>query len=156
MAALRRLLATSAGSGWVVTYRALAGEVDVAELEADAALGPFALTRTPGEGLDLSVHPVGGELERHRFGFTQPVAGSGTVSLGDVRAVLVPGLAFDRCGARLGHGSGYYDRFLARLPASAWRVGVARYDVVVDALPVEPHDVALTHLVTEHGVVAFG
>lgn len=152
VAGLRRLLATDHRPGWVVTYRSLPGEVDVSPLEAEPELGPFALTRTPSGGGDLTVHPSDVRLERHRFGFDQPVASAAAIAIGDVRAVLVPGLAFDRSGTRLGHGLGYYDRFLATLAPSAWRIGVARSAVVVDALPAEPHDVAMTHLVTEHAI----
>jgi 5-formyltetrahydrofolate cyclo-ligase len=57
---------------------------------------------------------------------------------------------------RLGRGGGHYDQFLARLPPSTRRVGVCPADLVVDRLPREPHDVVMTHLATEDGVVAVG
>jgi 5-formyltetrahydrofolate cyclo-ligase len=145
-------LLTGLGPGWVVTYRALAHELDLTALEARSDLGPFALTRTPPTGLDLSVHLADGPLERHRWGFDQPAADAPSVPLAEVVAVLVPGLAFDRLGHRLGHGLGYYDRFLARLPARALRIGVVPAALVVDTLPADPHDVPMTHLVTEAGV----
>lgn len=148
VAHLARFLA-GVGEGWVVTYRPLAHEVDVTALEADPALGPFALTRTPGEGHDLTLHPAASRTERHRWGFEQPVAGSPEVPPSEVAAVLVPGVAFDRAGHRLGHGLGHYDRLLARLRPDAVRIGVTPSSLVVDALPVEPHDVPMTHLVTE-------
>jgi 5-formyltetrahydrofolate cyclo-ligase len=152
VAALAGLLA-QAPAGWVVTYRAMAHEVDVSAVEAVAGLGPFALVRTvPGFG--LSVHPATAPLERHRWGFDQPVAGAAEVPVGEVAVVVVPGLAFDRRGQRLGHGAGYYDRFLGRLRPGAWRVGVTPAALVVDSLPVDPHDRPMTHLVTEHGVTA--
>lgn len=150
--ALARFLLT-AGPGWIVTYRALAHEVDISGLEDRPGVGPFALTRTPATGSDLTVHPVGGAVERHRWGFEQPTAAPPPVPLGLVAVVLVPGLAFDRRGNRLGHGGGFYDRLLAKLPATTWRVGVTPSEMVVDRLPVEGHDVAMTHLATEAGVV---
>lgn len=150
--ALARFLLT-APPGWIVTYRALAHEVDVSGLEARPGVGPFALTRTPAAGRELTVHAVGGEVERHRWGFDQPTPASPRVPLGSVAVVLVPGLAFDRRGNRLGHGGGFYDRLLAKVPGTAWRVGVARSEMVVDRLPVEGHDVPMTHLATEAGVV---
>lgn len=137
---------------WVVTYRALPHEVDLAALEAHPEVGPLALTRTPARGRDLSLHVLSEDLERHRWGFDQPGADAVPVAEVDVGAVLVPGLAFDRRGHRLGHGLGYYDRFLARLPAGALRIGVIASDRVVEALPADPHDVAMTHLATELGV----
>jgi 5-formyltetrahydrofolate cyclo-ligase len=139
--------------GWVVTYRPLPHEVDLSDLERRPGLGPFALTRTPPEGRDLTLHPADGPLERHRWGFDQPRAGSPAVPLAEVGAVLVPGLVFDRRGHRLGHGLGYYDRFLARLPPGALRIGVISLALVVEALPSDDHDIAMTHLATDHGVL---
>ena len=141
--------------GWVVGYRAMAGEVALERVLARAELGPFALVRTPEEGLDLTVHPAGSAREHHRYGFDQPAAGSPLVPDADIAVVLVPGLAFDRRGARLGHGKGYYDRFLGRLAAigRASFVGVTGGYVVAE-LPTEPHDVVMTHLAGTFGVVA--
>ncbi len=69
--------------------------------------------------------------------------------------VLVPGVAFDRLGHRLGQGLGYYDRFLGRLPGSVLCVGLAYSDQVVPEVPVEDWDVTLHALVTEEGVIRF-
>lgn len=138
--------------GWVVGYRAMAGEVDLAPLAARAGLGPFALTRTPGEGRDLTVHPWDSPIERHPYGFDQPAAGSPAVPDGELAVVLVPGLAFDRRGGRLGHGQGWYDRFLARLDPGVLRVGITGGYVVAE-LPTEPHDVGMTHLAGPFGVL---
>lgn len=66
--------------------------------------------------------------------------------------VLVPLLAFDRTGARLGYGKAYYDRWLAAHP-SARPVGVAYAGQEVDAVPTEPHDVRLALILTEAGPV---
>lgn len=61
--------------------------------------------------------------------------------------VLVPGLAFDRTGARIGFGGGYFDRFLAGFPG--FKAGLA-FDVqLTEGLPVEPHDVRMDAVVTE-------
>jgi 5-formyltetrahydrofolate cyclo-ligase len=60
--------------------------------------------------------------------------------------VVVPGLAFDLHGWRLGRGKGYYDRLLASV--SAVTCGVAFDEQMVPALPVEPHDVQLNFVLT--------
>jgi 5-formyltetrahydrofolate cyclo-ligase len=62
--------------------------------------------------------------------------------------VLVPGLAFDRTGRRLGYGAGYYDRLLARLPG-VLRIAVAFSMQVVDHIPVDAHDLPIDTLITE-------
>ena len=70
---------------------------------------------------------------------------------GEWDLTIVPLLAFDRRGYRLGYGKGFYDRLLAASPAPA--VGVAFAAQEVAALPVEPHDVALAWIVTEDEVI---
>jgi 5-formyltetrahydrofolate cyclo-ligase len=64
--------------------------------------------------------------------------------------VLVPLLAFDASGHRLGYGGGYYDRTLAALPARA--IGIAYAGQRVEALPREPHDHPLDGVLTENGL----
>ena len=66
--------------------------------------------------------------------------------------VIVPGLAFTAAGDRLGQGGGWYDRFLSTVRADCTTIGVGFDLQLVDALPVEPHDVPLDHVVTESGV----
>lgn len=67
--------------------------------------------------------------------------------------VLVPGLAFDRCGHRVGYGAGYYDRMLQTLRSgeaeSVFAVGVAFACHLYDQVPFEAHDEAMDFLVTE-------
>jgi 5-formyltetrahydrofolate cyclo-ligase family len=65
--------------------------------------------------------------------------------------VIVPGLAFTAQGDRLGQGGGWYDRFLADVRPECRTIGVGFVEQVVDALPVEVHDIRLDHVVTESG-----
>jgi 5-formyltetrahydrofolate cyclo-ligase len=67
-------------------------------------------------------------------------------------AVIVPGLAFTTAGDRLGQGGGWYDRFLSEVRADCVTIGVCFAEQLVDALPVEPHDVTMDHVVTDRGV----
>lgn len=99
-----------------------------------------------------------GELAPARYGLLEP---TGPVlppsALGTAAVVLVPALAVDRRGARLGRGAGYYDRSLGFRDPAAWLVAVVRDDELVDELPGEPHDVAMTHALTPGlGVVTLG
>lgn len=66
----------------------------------------------------------------------------------EVDLFVVPGLAFDVSGHRLGQGGGWYDRFLAGRTAGSLVVGVAGDEQVVDAVPVDDHDVPVHVLVT--------
>jgi 5-formyltetrahydrofolate cyclo-ligase len=67
--------------------------------------------------------------------------------------VVAPGLAFTTAGDRLGQGGGWYDRYLADVRADCTIIGVCFSEQIVDTLPVEPHDIAMDHVVTDHGVV---
>jgi 5-formyltetrahydrofolate cyclo-ligase len=139
----------------VVVFDAMPGEVDLSLLLA-AHPDPerrYAVTRTPGEGYELTVHPVGGPTERHRYGFLQPTEAAPQVADEHIGAVLVPALAFAWDGSRLGRGKGYYDRLLARLGPGVAFVGITG-GYVVDELPTESFDVPMTHLATADGVVA--
>lgn len=76
------------------------------------------------------------------------------IEIGAIDVVLVPGVAFDRSGARLGRGGGHYDRFLAQLAARTTTVGVADARRIVDRVPVEPHDRRVKWLVSDAEGVA--
>ena len=136
----------------VLAFDAMGDEPDVFAAADD---GIALLTRTPDAG-ELTVHRADGPMERHLMGYRQPAAGSDQVPLGDIDVVLVPGLAFGRDGSRLGRGRGYYDQLLPRLRPGAVLVGVVPDACVVERVPVEAHDVAVTHLATESGVIAVG
>lgn len=151
-AGIRRFLSTRPG-GWIVSFDPMPGEPDLRSLLDDEPKRRVAITRTPTSGRELTVHDARGPRERHRFGYEQPTEGAPLIPDDEIDVVLVPGLAFDRHGGRLGFGAGYYDRFLARLSPSVARVGVSD-GFIVDRIPVDTFDVSMTHLATEIGVVA--
>ncbi len=138
----------------VVVYLAMGDEVDLGPVVAasHAPTARFAVTRTPAEGFELTVHPWGCEMEEHPYGYAQPVAHAPRIEMGEIGAFLVPGLAFDRHGTRLGRGKGYYDRLLARAP-HALKVAITG-DYLVDQLPFDDYDVVMTHLAFSTGVVS--
>ncbi len=72
---------------------------------------------------------------------------------GRVDALILPGLAFDEQGTRLGRGGGHYDRLLARLETT--RIGLATEAQLLSHLPSEPHDARVHVLVTEARVIRF-
>lgn len=113
----------------------------------------FYVTRTWRAPRRLSLHRLEVErLERHPLGYLHPPADAPETDPGCIDLALVPGLAFDRAGGRLGYGLGYYDRLLPLLPPTTPRVGVALEALVVPVLPQEPRDVPMTALLTERGV----
>lgn len=101
---------------------------------------------------------VPGELVAGRLGLREP-AGPRLPprAVADAELVLVPALAVDRAGIRLGRGGGFYDRTLPLCRPGARLVAVVRDCEVLDALPAEPHDVRMTHALTPgNGLIALG
>lgn len=113
----------------------------------------------PDNDLDWAVYEGPDTLVRAGRGLLEPAAaplGVGAVTDADV--VLLPGLAADRRGVRLGRGGGSYDRVLARLAADGRdpALVVLLYDgEVVEHVPAEPHDRAVRAAVTPSGVHRF-
>jgi 5-formyltetrahydrofolate cyclo-ligase len=99
-----------------------------------------------------------GGLVEARFGLREP-AGPWLPAdaVAAAAVVLVPALAVDCSGVRLGRGAGFYDRSLVLADPAARLVAVVRDDEVVDRLPAEPHDVRMTHALTpQRGLVTLG
>jgi 5-formyltetrahydrofolate cyclo-ligase len=99
-----------------------------------------------------------GGLVQARFGLREPAEPWLPVdAIAAAAVVLVPALAVDRAGVRLGRGAGFYDRSLPLAAPGARLVAVVRDDELVDRLPAEPHDVRMTHALTPAaGVIALG
>jgi len=79
-----------------------------------------------------------------KFGVQEPTGPA--VDLGEIDFVIVPGLAFTVAGDRLGHGQGYYDRFLPTV--SAPTAGVCFSDQLVDEMPLSAHDVRVDTVIS--------
>lgn len=93
-----------------------------------------------------------GELVAAPFGLREPAPPwLGADAIAGASVILVPGLAVDRSGVRLGRGAGFYDRALPLADPAARLIAVVRDDELVDALPAEPHDVCMTHALTPTG-----
>ena len=75
------------------------------------------------------------------------------VCLEQIDVVLVPGLAFDYRGNRLGRGKGYYDRFLRRLPDEVLTIGLAFDEMVLDTIPCDANDFPVKKVVTESRII---
>lgn len=139
----------------VLGYAAVRGEIAVdAILQAAALAGKAVCLPRPdanGHVLDPRRWLPSDPLEVGMFGIPVPLMRSAPCEDTSRALVLVPGLAFDARGARVGTGGGYYDRYLAdRRPA--WVVGVAYDWQRVPHLPREPHDVCVDAVLTPSGL----
>jgi 5-formyltetrahydrofolate cyclo-ligase len=134
----------------VAAYRALPGEPDPAPLLA--ALPQISVFLPRLDGSNLAWVEVTGktEFEKGQFGIEQPIGPDVTQTIAEVDAMLIPALAVDIHGRRLGQGAGYYDRFLATLPPTGGPllVAVVHDDEVLQEIPDEPHDMRVDALLT--------
>jgi len=140
----------------VMMYAPMVEEVDLLGLFGRAGGRELVLPRLSEDGKEMRAHRVEGvaDLVLNGSRFREPdVARCPVVDPGGIDLVLVPGLGFGRDGSRLGRGRGYYDRFLGGEAAGAMRVGVAFGCQVVEAVPVEPHDVRMGALAVAGGWV---
>ncbi|MGV0853572.1 5-formyltetrahydrofolate cyclo-ligase [Mycolicibacterium phlei] len=95
---------------------------------------------------------VPGELVTARFGLREPKRPwLPPEAVADAVTLLIPALAVDRAGVRLGRGAGFYDRTLHLTSRSARLIAVVRDDELVDRLPADPHDIPMTHALTPTG-----
>lgn len=115
---------------------------------------PIALPVTPRRGTPLSFRRwrPGDQLARGPLGTSQPLPEAEPLT---PDWLLVPLLAFDRAGRRLGYGGGYYDRTLAALPG-ATAIGCAYAVQELDEVPTGPEDMPLRAVATEAGVIICG
>lgn len=122
---------------------------------------PKTFSESAGAGTRIEFHPVKdwSELRLGRFGIAEPnpsVHAAPAAAALDL--ILVPGVAFDLNGHRLGYGAGYYDRAIAKIReergSHACRLIGLAYDFqILPALPAEPHDVALDAVISEKRVI---
>lgn len=94
------------------------------------------------------------DLAPGTWGIPEPKPGTGrAVDPRSIDLAVVPGVAFDRWGNRVGYGGGFYDRFLPGLRPGSWAVGLAyRFQIVEDLAP-DPTDVPVHCVVTEEEVI---
>ena len=138
-------------------YRAIRGEVDL-----DAALtrlhdggAMVTVPRVSGDRLDFLPWSPTSETVAGSFGIDEPINGE-PLPLSQHDVVLVPLVAFDETGQRLGQGGGFYDRAIAAAGASRpLLIGVAHAFQQVRSVPVEAWDMPLDAVVTEERVHEF-
>lgn len=153
-----RALAALASARTVLGYVACDGELDVAPLlDAARARGAVvALPRRARPRLELvAVDATAPIACRVPEGIAEPSGPAcDPASLARPALALVPAVALDRRGNRLGRGGGDYDRLLPLLRALAWTiVGVCHAAQLRDTLPVEPHDQPVDLVLTDAGLV---
>jgi 5-formyltetrahydrofolate cyclo-ligase len=138
-------------SSVILAYMPMKDEVDLTRLIEHRPQKRWVLPRILLEERHRMVfHPyVSGRLIHHPFGMDEPTPDLPIVPSSEVQLALVPGLAFDRKGKRLGYGGGYFDRFLYDF--SGVSLGVTFQALLLDDLPSSEHDILVGWIVTEAG-----
>lgn len=139
----------------VALYAPLMNEVDTLVL--------FSAARQSGKrvyyplvcGDQLTFHEITAveQLARGSFGILEPCPVGTTVERPELDFMVVPGVAFDLKGHRIGFGKGYYDRYLADLKRLPTLVGLCHDFQLCAAVPAEGHDIRMHYLVTESRMV---
>lgn len=128
----------------IMVYCALPDEVSMEALvDRWVAEGKTIVLPRVVSNTEMEVRKYGGrhDLAVGAFGILEPT-GQTFTPLDDIDAVVVPGMAFDREGHRLGRGKGYYDRFLARVPHT-YKIGVCFRHRLLDTVPCDEHDIRM-------------
>ncbi|MDE6443085.1 MAG: 5-formyltetrahydrofolate cyclo-ligase [Muribaculaceae bacterium] len=109
----------------------------------------FYLPRVNGVNLEILPYDES-RLELGSFHIEEPT-GDNVVNPEDIELIVVPAVAYDRKGNRLGRGKGFYDRLLQTTKAT--KVGIGYEFQLVDEVPVEPHDVGVDIIITENATI---
>jgi 5-formyltetrahydrofolate cyclo-ligase len=128
-------------------YRGVAGEVATDAIWRAAAERGWETAAPAGAGDGYVWRSAGGAWTAGAHGIEEPEGGE-EVAAAALRAVVVPGLAFDVRGTRLGHGKGHFDRLLAGAEG-ALKIGLCTESRLAGELPREAHDAAVDVVVTE-------
>ncbi len=102
----------------------------------------------------VEINSLSEPMDTDRYGVQTPAHGR-PIPVNLIDLVVVPGLAFDRQGHRLGRGGGFYDRFLAQADFDGTACGLVLDQQLVDHVPTNGHDVALDLLVTDQRLLEF-
>lgn len=141
----------------ILLYHPLPDEVDISPLLHDfckskTLLLPIVMSDSEGGGLKLRRYQGDASLAAGAFGIKEPTDGIPFLPSAKVKLDLciVPGMAFDAAGNRLGRGCGYYDRFLGSIPSSSvkYKLGICFSYQLLSAVPMTAHDVRMDEVIS--------
>lgn len=151
-AALARLETISGfcNSDIVLLYSSIPGEIRTLDfIRKWSGFKRIVLPKVAGEDMELREYDPAKVQEGYR-GIMEPSAEAALICPEEIGFAVVPGLAFDRDGGRLGRGKGYYDRLLPRLCCP--KAGIAFDERIVDEVPLEKHDVKMDMVITPNNL----
>lgn len=129
-------------------YSSLSDEVDTTTLLDSLALCGKTVVLpkvVDAENMELRLYTGREDLAAGSYGIMEPT-GKQFTALHDIDVAVVPGMAFDRNGHRLGRGKGYYDRILAQMP-QAYKIGICFDFQLMENIPHDAHDVSMDEVI---------
>ena len=135
----------------ILLYHALADEVDTTQLiEAGHKAGKqILLPVVIGDELELRQYNGPETMRKGAFGILEPTGNPIPPSQYKcIQLAIIPGVAFDKAGHRLGRGKGYYDRLLPQLTATH-KLGICWGFQLLDLIPAEAHDVKMDEVISQ-------
>lgn len=131
----------------IFLYCSLPDEVDTAPLLRSLLAPQIILPRViDDENMELRLYTGPADLTPGCYGINEPT-GPVFTSLQQIDVAVVPGMAFDRYGHRLGRGRGYYDRILPLMP-QAHKIGLCFNFQMLESIPSEPHDIIMDEVMS--------
>jgi len=140
----------------VLFYASFGNEVQTMEMiEKALALGKtVCVPVTSFREKKIEISQISGiaELKEKPNGLVEPETVR-ACPIEEIGLVVVPGIAFDQRGCRIGYGGGFYDRLLLKAPRNLKAVGLCFNQNIEDKLPAESHDVKMNKIVTEERII---
>lgn len=134
----------------VMFYLSHAGEVDTREMTRKAQQKGKTIVVPVCDPKTDAIIPCrirsNAKFKKGLYGILEPIQKC-RVPLKKIDLAIVPGIAFDRKGNRLGRGGGCYDRFLELLPKNTPTIGLAYNFQILPFLPVKPHDISVDRII---------
>lgn len=86
-------------------------------------------------------------LKKDKYGILEPDKSIKAVNKDDIDLIILPGVAFDKSGGRLGYGGGYYDKYLNSCSNDIWKIALCYDFQIVHKVPLEVHDVKANEII---------
>ena len=135
----------------ILMYHSLPDEVDThSALDKLLAIGKKVLLPKVVSDTEMTIHEYTGKdslQPSEPYGILEPTTPEFSIINCQLSIAIVPGMAFDRQGHRLGRGKGYYDRFLSRIP-NIYKIGVCFPFQMLESIPSESTDVVMDEVIT--------
>lgn len=144
----------------ILLYASFRSEPDTHGLIKECLLAQkrVFLPRVNKEKKELEIREINSldQLKKGHWGIPEPDEDSPLRDINEAELIIVPGVAFDRRGGRIGYGAGYYDKLLSGLDKTIPVIAIAYDEQIMEEIPLEPHDKRVDLVITDREVIYCG